>query len=383
MEKISVMILEDSIEEKEKLQSVLSNIEYINLAREPKTLSMAMSIIDAESVNVILVSEEFDGDGFSMVEGLTHEYPDRGVIVLTDELKEDTVHKALFSGAKDVILRPYEPSKLLDSIYKVNDSLTKSIKKEKVVHGKNSLAKIGQVFTFFSTKGGVGKTFVSLNFAVSLIRETKKKVVLVDFDLGYGSGALALNLTPRYSIIDVINDIRNIDADFLESYLTVHNTGLKILPANLDPKRAEMINAEHLMLIIKTLQSSYDYVVVDMPSSYSEVVKPAISYADKLFMVVLPEISSIRSTKSSLVYLNELNYPKSKIHLVLNKRSRKDDIKSKDVEKTLDQSISFILDADHRKVPYTLNQGIPYVERYTRSAISKGMKKFILNMSKN
>lgn len=183
--------------------------------------------------------------------------------------------------------------------------------------------------------------------------------------------------------MDVINDIRNIDADFLESYLTLHNTGLKILPANLDPKRAEMISSEHLMLIIKTLQSSYDYVVVDMPSNYSEVVKPAITYADKLFMVILPEISSIRNTKSSLVHLKEMNYPKSKIHLVLNKKSRNDDIKLKDVEKTLEQTMSFIIEADHKKVPHTLNQGIPYVQKYTRSAINKGMKKFIIKMMKN
>jgi len=377
------MILEDSIEEKEKLQSILANIDYINVAREPKNLQMAMNIIDAESVNVILVSDIFDGDGFSMIEGLTHEYPNRGIIVMTDELKEDTVHKALFSGAKDVILRPFEPMKLLDSIYKVNESLKNAVNKEHKTERQGSLAKIGQVFTFYSTKGGVGKTFVSLNFAVSLVKETSKKVVLLDFDLGYGSSALALNLSPRYSIVDVVNDIRNIDADFLESYLTLHSSGLKILPSNSDPKRAEMISAEHLMLIIKTLQTSYDYVVVDMPSRYSEVFRPAITHADKLFMLVMPEISSIRNVKSSLVYLNELNFPKSKIQLVLNKKSRKDDIKVKDIEKTLEQSISFIVDADHKNVPFTLNQGIPYVERFRRSTISKGMKKYIKEISRN
>lgn len=137
------------------------------------------------------------------------------------------------------------------------------------------------------------------------------------------------------------------------------------------------------MLIIKTLQSTYDYVVVDMPSRYSEVVKPAISHADKLFLLVLPELSSIRSVKSSLVDLGEMNYPKSKIHLVLNKKSRTDDIRARDVEKTLEQSISFVVDADHKKVPYSLNQGIPYVQRYGRSAISKGMKKFITGLKKN
>src|SRR3990167_1698381 len=36
---------------------------------------------------------------------------------------------------------------------------------------------------FFSTKGGVGKTLLSVNLAVSLRKESSKKVCLVDFDL--------------------------------------------------------------------------------------------------------------------------------------------------------------------------------------------------------
>ncbi|MBR0575258.1 AAA family ATPase [Proteiniclasticum sp. BAD-10] len=377
MERISVMILAGNPEEKSELESMLSNIEYINVAREPKNLQIALSIIEAEGVNVILVSEDFDGDGYAICEGLAHEYPEKGVIILTRELHEDTVHRAMFSGARDVVVLPVEPGKLLDSIYKVNTFAVRQGKGKKEAKTSSVNAKLGRVFTFFSTKGGVGKSFMALNFAAALQEETKKRVVLVDFDLEFGTLALSMNLQPRFSINDVVNDIRNIDAEFIESYLTPHQSGIRLLSSTLDPRNENYINAEHIQLIIKTLQGSYDFIVVDMPARFSDTVSPGIQYADKLFLVATPEITAIRNVKASMGVLESLNYPKSKIQVVLNRQHRRNDIKVKDIEKTLDQTINLVVEEDHLKVPYSLNQGVPYVLKYTRSGISRSLRKYI------
>ena len=384
MDKIKVMVLEDNSSRKVELEIILSNIDYILFSQDAETHDDVMRILDIDDVDIIIISNSFLGDGYKLAEEITTEHMNKSVVILEDDIKEETMHRALFSGAKDVVLRPIGATRLMDSIYK---SYELNKKRTEVHHDTNVRVKrkseLGQVITVFSTKGGVGKTFVSINLAVTLSRETKKRVVIVDLDLDFGSASLALNLQPKYTISDVVNDIRNIDPDLMESYLLTHVSGVKILPANLEPQMNEFINAEHIQIILRNLQNSYDYIVVDMPGRFYDPINPAFVFADKLLMITTPEVSTVRNIKASLLTLNDLNYPKSKIKLLLNKADSRGEIKAHDVEKTLSQNIYSSIEADYKGVISSLNQGIPYVTKNPRSSISKGFKALAKKVTDN
>src|SRR5207245_5880767 len=65
----------------------------------------------------------------------------------------------------------------------------------------------GQVFCFYSGKGGVGKSLIAANLAVSMANETKGKVALVDLDLQFGDIGVLLNLDHSQGITDLIENI--------------------------------------------------------------------------------------------------------------------------------------------------------------------------------
>lgn len=377
MDRIKVLILEVTQEERNTLSEILNNVDYIVLAGEADSIDEAVDIIEDTIVDVVLLGSGIEEDGYKVAEKLSIEYPELSIVMLEDELKEETMHKAIFAGAKDVLIKPYTPSKLVDTIYRVHQLMKKKVMVHKDNSSKGRKKSIsGQVFTIFSTKGGVGKTFISINLAVSLAKQTGKRVVLVDLDLDLGNAALALNILPKFTISDIIDDIRNIDADLIESYLIPHESGIKVLPANSTPQISEFINADHIDIILRTLQSSFDYVVVDMPGRFYEPLNPAFAIADKLFIITTPEVSTVRNVKASLMTLSELNYPKSKIKIILNRLDSKGEIKSKDVEATLGQSIYSVIAADYRDAISSLNQGIPIVIKNPRDSITKGINSF-------
>jgi pilus assembly protein CpaE len=379
MENIKVLVVEVSQEQRTNIMDILSNVEYIKLVGEANSIEESLKKLEEKYADVVLIGCGVSGDGYKAAEKVSAEHPEAAVIIIEDDFEEDTLHKALFAGAKDVLVYPYTPTKLVDTIYRANELL----KKKAVVHRENiSKAKkqtsLGNVTTIFSTKGGVGKTFISINLAAALQKLSGKKVALVDLDLDFGNTALALNIDPKFTISDVVDDIKNIDRDLIESYLIHHECGISILPANAKPQINEFINQEHIQLILRMLQKSFDYIVIDMPARFYEPVNPAFVVADNLFMVTTPEISTIRNVKSAIMTLRELNYPLSKIKIILNRADSSGLIKAKDVETTLNHDIYGTINLDHKTAVSSLNAGIPIVEKNIKS----GMGKEFMNLAK-
>ncbi|RBP65998.1 pilus assembly protein CpaE [Alkalibaculum bacchi] len=379
MEFIRVFILGIIGEERTYIEDVLSNIEYIKIVGAVKSDEEAFEELETNFVDVILVDASVSGDGYRVAEVLSEEYPNMAIIMVEREFDEDIIYKSLSAGAQNVLFYPFTEAKLVETIYRAYELIkrrpvptrekTSSLKPQK---------SLGKVLTVFSTKGGVGKTFVSVNLAVALQRETSKRVVLVDFDIDFGNVSLALNIAPRFTLTNVVEDIQNIDEDLMESYLLPHESGIVILPANAKPQMTEFINANHVEKILNTLRSSFDYIVVDMPARFYEPVNQALVSADMLLMITTPEISAIRNVKSALITLDELNYPQGKIKVILNKADNRGLIKEKDVEATLQQEVFGSISVDYKLATASLNQGVPVIEK----GRPKGVAKEYLNLAK-
>jgi len=101
------------------------------------------------------------------------------------------------------------------------------------------------------------------------------------------------------------------------------------------------------------------------------VLRPAFQMADLLFLVTTPEVATVRNIKSSLLTLDNLNYPKAKIKVLLNKADAGNEIKAKDVESTLNASLFASLPLEHKLATSSLNKGIPVVLLYPRAKISR------------
>lgn len=382
MENIKVLMVEFQNKDRELVAETLSKVDYITLVGETDDLAEANYLLGEYNPDVVLLGASLIFDRYLLSETITREFPDTAIIMIENELKEDTMYKAIFAGAKDVIITPFTPAKLVDSIYRSHQLL----KEKSIVHRDRPTTPRrrsgkGHVITVFSTKGGVGKTFLSTNLAIALSQNSGKRVCLVDLDLDFGNTVLALNIVPRFTILDIVDDIRNIDQDLIESYLIPHESGIKVLPANARPQINEFIKAEHIEVILRALQGAFDYVVLDMPARFYEPVNPAFQVADLLLMITTPEISTVRNIKASIQTLQELNFPKSKIKVVLNRADDSGQIKPKDVESTLGQSLYSIVDADYKLAMLSLNNGNPIVLFKPKSAISKSIVKLAKTIS--
>src|SRR5438309_2795329 len=230
---IKVLILDDIPRTLDNLQKLLSfepDIQVVGTGangkegvEQAKKLAPDIVLMD---VNMPVV------DGIQATETLAQEVPGSPVIIMSVQGERDYLRRAMQSGAREFLIKPFSGDELIASIRRVYQL---EQKKEsflaKTAAGTEKApapptdgdtprrGEHGQVFFFYSGKGGVGKSLVAANLAVSMANATTGKAALVDLDLQFGDIGVLLNLNHSQGITDLIENIDHMDPDFIRELM--------------------------------------------------------------------------------------------------------------------------------------------------------------------
>ena len=138
-------------------------------------------------------------------------------------------------------------------------------------------------------KGGVGKSTTAINLGAALAEEGLK-VLIVDIDpQGNASSGLGIDKTEvEYSIYDLLLE----GVDFSDVIISVNESKLDIIPANIDLAGAEIelvsqISREsRLDKALKGDTDIYDYILIDCPPSLGLLTLNALTAADGVIVPI-------------------------------------------------------------------------------------------------
>ncbi|MGD8176756.1 MinD/ParA family protein [Marinimicrobium sp. ARAG 43.8] len=158
-----------------------------------------------------------------------------------------------------------------------------------------------QVIAVSGGKGGVGKSNISVNLSIALA-ELRRRVVLLDADLGLANVDVLLGLKTRHTLSDVLEGQLS-----LMDVLVDGPAGLKIVPAASGVQRMTMLGPrEHAGLInaFSELSDQVDILVVDTAAGISDTVVSFVRAAHEVLVVVCDEPSSITDAYALIKVLN-------------------------------------------------------------------------------
>ncbi len=371
---IKILIVDDVTETRENIKRLLYFEKDMMIVGEAADGEEAVRQTVKLNPDILLMDINMPlKDGITATEEISLKHPKAAIIIMSVQGEQEYLKKAMVAGAREYMVKPFSTDELVNTIRKVYELEQKrriQLSEPSIVR---EMQRDPQIITVFSTKGGVGRTTVATNLAISLAEETRKRVVVIDLDLQFGDVAIMLNVVPKRTITELIQDIGQMDAELMESYLVTHPTGVKVLPCPTRPEYSELITGSHVEKILGILKQTYDYVVIDTPSFFHETTLSALDLCHQILLLISLDLPTIKNVKLGLEVLDSLHL-KGKVKLILNRSSQDIGIKCEDMEESIGLKVVAHVPSDGRTVIGSVNKGNPFVISSPHTKITESIR---------
>lgn len=362
--------------------------------------SVAFTTMDELNAHLEVTPHEFavvigpsvsSGDAVDLAQWARIQRPDLGVILLRNTVGSDDLAMALRSGMREVVgakdlagvttavarVRSVASAigqTLMSEAQAAADAVKAQLADEAAAARAAAEAPKGKLFTVFSTKGGVGKSLVATNVAVS-IADAGQSVCLVDLDINSGDVAIMLQLSPSRTITDLVGFNGVIDEGAVESILTKYSDNLSIVAAPVRLDSPDEASADDIGKLLDALKYRFDIVVVDTSGVFDDEALAALDRSDTIILVGTLDIPALKGLKVATSTLDLLNYPRETWRFVLNRNDGKVGLSASEYESTLGLKADVSMVSSH-EVLAAVNRGEPLVRAYASHPNSKAINAF-------
>lgn len=171
-----------------------------------------------------------------------------------------------------------------------------------------------------SGKGGVGKTWLSINLAQALGNQSKR-VLLFDGDLGLANVDIQLGLKPERDLGSVLKNKCTFEEAILsykpnrshKNYIDII-TGRTIDGVFTTVSKSGIISLKDSLTLIAP---KYDHMILDLSAGLDQIIQEFSTFANKCLVVITDELSSLSEAIAFIKVTHQRN-PDLTFHIVVN-----------------------------------------------------------------
>src|ERR1700723_3638083 len=262
--------------------------------------------------------------------------------------------EAMRSGVQDFLPKPVDPRSLKEILARFSKDL----------EGNTDRSSLDRLIVVMGSKGGVGTTTVAVNVGVQLATYGRKHVALLDFANPLGNVHLLLDLHPKFTVRDAVDNLDRLDSHFFAGLLTHHKTKLEILGGALQPEEWQTIPVPPLERVVNVAQNLFDMVLLDMGSQFSSEWSPILRMARMILIVAEANVPALWTLERRLVGLKGFGVDRHRARIIITRWHKGADEVLRRVQKDINRNIFACLPNDFRKASESVNLGTPLMENH-------------------
>lgn len=311
----------------------------------------------AASPQVLVVDLPEGSDPLVDIDNLA-EVCEPGTIVLAVGRKNDVAlyRELVARGIHDYLLKPLAAGAMSEALARaVMASSAPSEKQAEAASEHTAIAVVG-------TRGGVGATMLATSIARLLSHEHKRSTALLDLDIHFGTGALALDLEPGRGLTDAIEDPLRIDGLFIERAMARVDERLAVLSAEAPLGTNFVSDGSAFMRLEQELSLSFEATVTDLPRQMMLNFPHLLSETGFVVIACELTLACARDAIRILAWL-KTNAPAARTIVVANKvQAGEGEISRNDFAAAIEHGIDFAIPFDHKAAVNSARLGQSFAE---------------------
>ena len=313
------------------------------------------SLSVSASPNILFVDLSESGDPLNDINALAEVCEPGTVVIAAGQVNDVRLYRDLIaSGIQDYLLKPFNADQVRDAFTAAQMTISGPRVNEPTAEKPHVMTAV------IGVRGGVGASTIATSLAWLMGEKVGRSTALLDLDVHFGTGALALDLEPGRGLTDAIENPSRIDGLFIERAMVRANEKLSVLSAEAPINQPLMTDGSAFFQLQEEMRTAFDSTVIDLPRSML-VQHPHLVH-DAHVAVVVTEftLACTRDTIRVLSWLKS-NAPQARVVVVANRvvGATGQEISRKDFEGSIERKVDIVIPLDHKAATQAAKHGQP------------------------
>jgi pilus assembly protein CpaE len=380
-EKIKILLVSDEEQSLNQLKGLFIDFKDV----ETVDYQELRSELDRLAPDLVFLIESDNKD--SSVDSIDYIHtvsPYLPIVYIAFSQDFDVLRNVTRAGVVDYFVLPDEMTMLygrMDSI--VQMAVQRKLQMAETASTSQSFKRgRGRIFSFYSGKGGSGRTILSSAFAQTLKLESTAQVLLIDLNLQFGGAETYLSIESNRSLADLLPVIEELNESHIRNVSEKERySKLEVLLSPRDAEVAENLPEGFVSKLLRTCRRSYDFVLVDLPVVMNVHTYAALEESDKIYYCLnldSPSISMLKQVEELFARLRMET--EGRLELVFNEVGRENEIKPNDLKDVLSYPIAYKIPRDIKGVQAHINKSEPFRKEIGEKKLvpfAKSIKKWV------